>query len=435
MFGTLSHKLQDVFKRLRSRGKLTEGDVGAALREVRLALLEADVNFKVVKDFIARVQARAVGHEVLGSLTPGQQVIKLVYEELVDLLGGGLARLPVASNPPSVYVVAGLQGAGKTTTCAKLAYHLKKRGKRPLLAGTDVRRPAAMEQLTVMGGRAEVPVRTGAPGESPLDIACAALAACRQAGRDTLIVDTSGRLHVDDELMAELASLTQAVKPTATLLVVDAMTGQDAVNVAQAFMERAGLDGLILAKLDSDARGGAALSARAVTGKPVLFAGVGEGLPDLEEFHPDRMASRLLGMGDVLTLIERAQEAYTREQAEAMERKLKANAFTLSDFLEQLQQVRKLGPLDQLLGMLPAKAAPFKAMQGAKLDAGDVKRVEAIIRSMTAQERVKPEIIDGSRRRRIAAGSGTSVQEVNRLLKQFETMQVLMRQFAAPRRG
>ena len=432
VFESLSDRLQTVFQRLKSRGKLTEADVESALREVRLALLEADVNFKVVKDFLARVKERAVGHEVMKSLTPAQQVIKIVNEELAALMGGEHAKLDLGSRTPAVVLMAGLQGSGKTTFTAKLALRLKGQGKRPLMVAGDVYRPAAIKQLEVLGEQIGVPVFQMGVETPPPEIAKAALEHARSRGNDVVLMDTAGRLHVDDELMAEIEELKTVLSPSEILLVVDAMTGQDAVNVAESFHRRLGITGVVLTKLDGDARGGAALSIRAVTGAPIKFAGVGEKLTDLEPFHPDRIASRILGMGDVLSLIEKAEAALDAEKSKAMvERIVRGEGFTLEDFREQLRQVRNMGPLDQLLAMLPG-AGNIKALKNLQIDEKELTRIEAIINSMTKEERANPSIIDGSRRRRIAMGSGTRVQEVNRLLKQFEQTRAMMRHFAGP---
>lgn len=431
-FESLTSRLQEAFRRLRGKGKLTEKDVDEALREIRLALLEADVNYRVVKDFVGRVKEAALGQDVLSSLTPGQQVIKIVHEKLVELLGQSPARLEVANTPPSVYMLVGLQGAGKTTASAKLAYMLRRQGRKPLLASVDVYRPAAVEQLKILA--ASVPAdffpAEGPAGRQPLALARQAVGEARRVGADALLLDTAGRLQIDEEMMQELADLQAAVQPQEILLVVDAMTGQDAVNVAKAFQDRLGLTGVILSKLDGDTRGGAALSIRAVTGTPIKFASLGEKLDTLEAFHPDRMATRILGMGDVLTLIEKAQATMDAEKARALAGKMARAELTLDDFLEQLQQMRRLGPLDQILGMLPG-FGPAKQLKGLQVDEQELSHVEAIIRSMTVQERRNPAIIDGSRRRRIAAGSGTRVQDVNRLLKQFEQTRQMLKQFGA----
>lgn len=426
VFENLSNKLQEVFKKLKGKGKLSEEDVNLAMREVRMALLEADVNFQVVKDFIARVKEKAVGQEVLESLTPGQQVIKIVHEELIDLMGKTNAKLNEAGSGLTIIVLVGLQGAGKTTTSAKLANLLKKQGKKPLLVAADIYRPAAIKQLQVLGEAIDVPVFT--MGEkSPVDIVKAALNFAKTNLRNYLIIDTAGRLHINEELMAELREIKEAVNPHEILLVVDAMTGQDAVNVAKTFNEDLGLTGVILTKLDGDTKGGAALSVKAVTGCPIKFAGMGEKIENLEPFHPERMASRILGMGDVLTLIEKAQAALDAEKAQKMQEKLKSKDFDLEDFLDSMQQIKKMGPLEQILGMIPGMGK-VKDLAGM-VDEKELKHVEAIIYSMTTEERRKPEIIDGSRKKRIARGSGTSIQDVNRLLKQFEQMKKMMKQF------
>lgn len=430
MFESLSERLQSVFQKLKGRGKLSESDVESALREVRLALLEADVNFKVVKEFLAKVKERAVGQEVLRSLSPAQQVIKIVYEELAALMGGSQAKLDLGSKAPATILMAGLQGSGKTTFTAKLALRLKGQGKRPLMVAGDIYRPAAIRQLEVLGQQIGVPVFQMGTAP-PAQIAKAGLEHARRHGNDVLLMDTAGRLHVDEELMAEIEELKAVLDPSEILLVVDAMTGQDAVNVAESFHRRLGLTGVVLTKLDGDARGGAALSIKAVTGAPVKFVGVGEKLTDLEAFHPDRVASRILGMGDVLSLIEKAEAALDAEKSKAMVERIAKDAFTLEDFREQLRQVRSMGPLDQLLGMLPGMGN-VKALKDLQIDEAQLNRIEAIINSMTKEERANPSIIDGSRRRRIALGSGTRVQDVNRLLKQFEQTKAMMRHFVGP---
>ncbi len=427
-FEGLAEKLQQTFKRLRGRGKLSESDVGEALREVRMALLEADVNFKVVKDFVAKVKERAVGHEVLESLTPAQQVIKIVNDELTALMGGTQSRIAISPKPPTVVMLVGLQGAGKTTTAGKLALYLRKQNKRPLLVAADVYRPAAITQLQVLGKQLDIPVFAPGDKEKPVAIAKKAVEHALAYANDIVIIDTAGRLHINAELMDELKAVKQTVKPHEILLVVDAMTGQDAVTVAESFNNDLGLDGVILTKLDGDARGGAALSVKAVTGCPIKFAGLGEKLDALEPFHPDRMASRILGMGDVLSLIEKAQSSIDIEKAQELEKKLRKEDFTLDDFLDQLQQVRKLGSLDQILGMIPGMGGLSKKLQGAELDEKQLVKTEAIIRSMTKKERRHPDIINGSRRKRIAAGSGTLVQDINRLLKQFADARKMMKQ-------
>jgi signal recognition particle subunit SRP54 len=427
VFENLSAKLQDVFKNLRNRGRLTEKDVDLALKEVRMALLEADVNFKVTKDFVASVKARAIGSAVLESLTPAQQVIKIVFEELTALMGGQSAKIAFANKPPTLVMLVGLQGSGKTTTCAKLASLLRKQGKRPMMAAADVYRPAAIKQLQVLGSQLNIEVFTLGDKADPADIAAGAVERARSFGYDTVLLDTAGRLHIDEEMMVELERIRARVSPHEVLLVVDAMTGQDAVNVATTFNERMGIDGVVLTKLDGDARGGAALSVRAVTGKPIKFVATGEKLDALEPFHPDRMSSRILGMGDVLTIIERAQEVFDEEQARQVQEKIRKQELTLDDFLKQMQDVRKMGPLDQILGMIPGLGRS-KALKDLKVDEKDIGKVEAIIRSMTPGERRNPSIIDGSRKRRIAVGSGTKVQDVNALLKQFEQTRKMLKQ-------
>ncbi len=425
MFESLTERLDQALKKLTGRGKLSEADVDAGLREVRLALLEADVNYKVVKDFIASIRSRAVGAEVMDSLNPGQQIVKIVDEELTRLLG---ERVPMtyAASPPTVIVLAGLQGSGKTTTAGKLALFVRREGHRPLLVSTDVRRPAAMEQLEVLAKSINAP--SFAPrGKDPVAIARGAVAEARRVNADVILIDTAGRLQVDADLLDELKRITEAVPSHDRLLVLDAMTGQQAVNVTSAFQQTVALTGAILTKLDGDARGGAALSLRAVTQCPIEFIGVGEKLTDLEIFYPDRMASRILGMGDVLTLIEKAQEQVDETKVKAMEKKLRAGQLTLTDFMEQLKQVKKMGPLDSIIGMLPG-AGKIKNLAGAMPTDDQLNEMEAIILSMTPAERERPETIDGSRRRRIARGSGTDLAAVNRLLKGFQQMQQLMRQ-------
>ena len=427
-FEGLTEKLNATFKRLRGKGRLTENDVREAMREVRLALLEADVSYKVVKEFVSSVTERAVGSDVLDSLTPAQQVVKIVNEELTKLMGGGTARVSMANSGPTVVMMAGLQGAGKTTTTAKLAGLLRKQnGKRPLLAACDVYRPAAIEQLKVVGGQLDLPVFEEGQGD-PVQIAQDALRHARDHGNDMVFLDTAGRLHVDEELMDELKRMKAAVHPNEILLVVDAMTGQDAVNAAAAFDEALGIDGVVLTKLDGDARGGAALSIRASTGKPIKFVGTGEKLDMIEPFHPDRMASRILGMGDMLSFIEKAQQNYDEKQAAKLEEKLRKNRFTLQDYYEQLQQLRGMGDLSQIAGMLPGGLG--KQLSGATIDEKQMAHTEAIILSMTPLERENPQILNASRKRRIAAGCGLQVVDVNRLLKQFEMMQQLTKQFA-----
>jgi signal recognition particle subunit SRP54 len=422
MFDTLSERFEGIFRRLRSRGRLSATDVDEVAREIRLALLEADVNVRVVKAFVTRVKERATGAEVAESLSPAQQVIKIVHEELTTTLGGEGGHLATPASPPAVVVLAGLQGSGKTTVAAKLARHLDGQGRRPLLVAADLQRPAAIEQLRVLGERIGVPVSSS--GSEPVEVAAAGVREAERLGRAVVIVDTAGRLQIDDELMGELARVTAAVRPDDTLLTLDAMTGQEAVAVASEFATRVPLTGVVLTKLDGDARGGAALSVKEVTGLPILFAGVGERLEAFEAFHPDRMASRILGMGDVLTLIEKAEAAFDAEQAKDAEQRLLEGRFTLEDFLEQMRQMRKMGPLQSIVGMLPGVP---KELRDAEIDEGELARVEAIICSMTVAERQNPAIINGSRRHRIAEGSGTSTQAVNGLLKQFKQVQQLMR--------
>ena len=430
MFDQLSDRLQATLSDVRSRGKLSEGDVDAAMREIRLALLEADVNFKVVKAFTKELKERCLGSEVMESLDPGQQVVKIVNEELTELMGGSGRELAISSAGPTVILMAGLQGSGKTTACAKLAQYLGKGGKDVALAACDVYRPAAVDQLVTVGARAGADVYEQGTDADPVEIAAWALDRAREDRRDVLIVDTAGRLHIDEELMTELAKIRKRTKPHDVLLVVDAMTGQDAVAVAESFAEAAEFDGVVMTKLDGDARGGAALSVKAVTGKPILFASTGEKLEAFEAFHPDRMASRILGMGDVLSLIEKAEEQVDERQAEDLQKKLESDRFTLEDFLQQMRQVRKMGPLSGLVGMLPGMGA-MKQLKGAEVDEGELDRVEAIILSMTPEERVNPSVINGSRRKRIASGSGVRVQHVKQLLKQFEQMRKLMRQMVS----
>jgi signal recognition particle subunit SRP54 len=432
MFDALSTRLDDIFTRLRARGRLNEKQVDEVLREIRLALLEADVALKVVKAFVADVRERAAGAEIHKSLTPAQQVIKLVHAALIDVLGSEAVGLQVAPRPPRGILVAGLQGSGKTTAAAKLARMLKAEGRRPLLAACDLRRPAAIRQLQILGEQIGVPVYAETDGRAAPEVAARAVAEATGEGFSDVIVDTAGRMHVDAELMAELADVAKAVDPTETLLVCDAMTGQDAVNVAEAFLQEVDVSGIILTKLDGDARGGAALSMTYVTGRPIKFAGVGEKLADLETFHPDRMASRILGMGDVLSLIEKAEQVFDEEEARRMEAKLRRADFTLEDFLTQLQSLKKMGPLSQIVGMLPGMSK--LPLGEADMDA-QLPRVEAMIRSMTFEERNNPAIINGSRRRRIAAGSGTSVQDVNKLTKQFEEVRKLVRTMSGGKGG
>ena len=433
MFGNLSDKLADAFKKFRSKGKLTEADVRAGMREVKLALLEADVNFKVVKDFIKTVTERAVGTDVLESLMPAQQIIKIVNEELTALMGSTQSKLTIASAPPTIVMMVGLQGSGKTTHSGKLAGMYKKQGKHPLLVACDVYRPAAIEQLKVVGRNLDIPVFEMGDKVSPVVIAREAVAHAKKHGNDMVFLDTAGRLHVDEVLMAELKQIKETVGPTEILLVVDSMTGQDAVNVAESFNELLDITGVILTKLDGDTRGGAALSVRYVTGKPIKFVGVGEKLDAIEPFHPDRMASRILGMGDMLSLIEKAEQAFDEKKAIELERKMRENTFTLTDYLDQFRQIKNMGSMESLLGMMPGIKPG--ALKDAKIDEGAMARFEAIILSMTPTEREKPEIISASRKKRIAAGSGTSVEEVNKLLKQFDQTRKLMKQFAGGRFG
>ena len=430
-FEGLSEKLNATFKRLRGKGRLTENDVREGMREVRLALLEADVSYKVVKEFVATVTERAVGSDVLDSLTPAQQVIKIVNEELTNLMGGANAKLSLASSGPTVVMMVGLQGAGKTTTTAKLAGLMcRQLGRRPLLAACDVYRPAAIEQLKVVGSQLDLPVFEQGQGD-PVEIAQAALRHARDHGNDLVFLDTAGRLHVDEALMDELKRMKSAVHPHEILLVVDAMTGQDAVNAASSFDEALGIDGVVLTKLDGDARGGAALSIRAVTGKPIKFVGTGEKLEMIEPFHPDRMASRILGMGDMLSFIEKAEAAFDQKQAAKLEEKLRKNRFTLQDYYDQLQQIRGMGDLSQLAGMMPGQLG--RQLQGASIDEKQMAHTEAIILSMTPLERENPQILNASRKRRIAAGCGLEVVDVNRLLKQFDAMQQIVKQFSKGR--
>ncbi|SHI04812.1 signal recognition particle protein [Sporanaerobacter acetigenes] len=427
VFESLSEKLQNALGKLKGKGKLTEKDVDIAMREVKLALLEADVNFKVVKKFINDVKERAVGSEVMESLTPGQQVIKIVNEELTKLMGESESKLEFSSNPPTVILMCGLQGAGKTTTAGKLALLLKKQNKRPLLVACDVYRPAAIKQLEVVGERVSVPVFTMGDKNDPVDIAKAGVEHGKKNGNDIVIIDTAGRLHIDENLMEELQNIKEAVNPREILLVVDSMTGQDAVTVAETFNEKLDITGVVLTKLDGDARGGAALSIRAVTEKPIKFAGMGEKMEQLEPFHPDRMASRILGMGDVLSLIEKAQESFDAKKAQELEKRIRNQQFTFDDFLDQLEQMKNLGPLDEVIGMIPG--VNTKKLKDLNVDEKELDRIQAIIQSMTPKEREDPSIIDSSRRKRIANGSGTSVQEVNKLLKQFKETKKMMKKF------
>lgn len=429
-FEGLADRLQKVFSKLRGKGKLTEDDVNEALREVRLALLEADVNFKVVKEFIAKVKERAIGQEVLASFTPAMVVVDIVNKELTDLMGGSQSKLARSNRPPTVIMMVGLQGAGKTTTTGKLAKMLLQQNHRPLLAAGDIYRPAAIKQLQVLGEQLKVPVFSMGDKVSPVEIAKNALQHAKDHGNDYLIVDTAGRLHIDEALMDELKQIADNVKPDEILLVVDAMTGQEAVNVAESFHKQLELTGVVLTKLDSDTRGGAAISVKAVTGCPIKFAAMGEKMDALEPFHPDRMASRILGMGDMLTLIEKAQAGIDADKAKEMERKMRTAEFTFDDFLDQMEQVKKLGPLDQILDMLPG-AGKMKGMKDIKVDDKQMARVAAIVKSMTKEERQNPDLLSPSRRKRLAAGSGNSVQDVNRFIKQFDDMRKMMKQFSS----
>ena len=437
IFESLPDRLQATFKKLRGHGKLTEEDVNEAMREVRMALLEADVNFKVVKNFIKTVKERAVGQNILETLTPAQVVIKIVDEELTNLMGGTQSRINMSPKPPTIIMMVGLQGAGKTTSAGKLGLALKKQGKRPLLVAADIYRPAAIKQLQVVGEQLGLPVFTMEPGTDAVTIAKSSIPYSQSHANDVIIIDTAGRLQIDEKLMQELRDIKSSVKPHEILLVVDAMTGQESVNVAQSFHEDLGLDGVVMTKLDGDARGGAALSIKAVTGVPIKFVGMGEKLEALEPFHPDRMASRILGMGDVLSLVEKAQENFDLEEAKKMEKKLRKDEFTLDDFLSQMQQVKKLGSLESILGMIPGMGGLKKQLEGQDidLDGKEVRQIEAIIKSMTPKERADISIINGSRRKRIAMGSGTRVQDVNKLLKQFGEMRKMMKKMKKMQKG
>lgn len=428
MFEGLTEKLNNAFRKFRNKGKLTESDVKAGMREIKLALLEADVNFKVVKEFVNTVSERAVGSEVLESLMPGQQVVKIVNEELINIMGGSQSKLTIASKPPTIIMMVGLQGAGKTTHAGKLAGMYKKQGKNPLLVACDIYRPAAIKQLEVVGGQLGVPVFQMGDKVSPVKIAEEGVKYAEAHGNDMVFIDTAGRLHIDEELMAELQAIKAKVKPTEILLTVDAMIGQDAVNVAKTFNDLLDITGVILTKLDGDTRGGAALSVKYITQKPIKFIGTGEKLDSIEPFYPDRMASRILGMGDVLSLIEKAEQAFDAKQAAELEQKLRQSTFTLDDYLEQFKQLKKMGSVDQLVAMMPGIKPG--SLKDAKIDEKMLARTEAIILSMTPRERAKPDIINGSRKRRIANGSGTSVEEVNKLLRQFDQIKVLMKQFS-----
>lgn len=434
-FEGLADRLQNTMAKIRGKGKVSEADVKEMMREVRLALLEADVNFKVVKDFIKRVSERAVGQEVMKSLTPGQQVIKVVKDELTELMGGEQSKIAVSNRPPTVIMMVGLQGAGKTTTTGKLANLLrKKHNRKPLLVAADIYRPAAIKQLETLGKQLDMPVFSLGDQVSPVEIATKALEHAKQEHHDYVIIDTAGRLHIDENLMEELENVKEIAKPDEIFLVVDAMTGQDAVNVAKSFNDQLGLTGVVLTKLDGDTRGGAALSIRSVTNTPIKFVGLGEKLDALEAFHPERMASRILGMGDVLTLIEKAQTNVDAEKAKELEQKMRTASFTFDDFLEQLGQVRNMGPLEDLIGMLPG-ANKVKGLKNLQVDEKQISHVEAIIKSMTKAEKINPEIMNASRKKRIAKGSGTTVQEVNRLLKQFEDMKKMMKQMTNMSKG
>lgn len=427
MFGSLADKMNEAFKKFKNKGKLTAADVKAGMREIKLALLEADVNFKVVKEFVSAVTEKAVGEQVLESLVPAQQIVKIVHEELIAIMGEKNEKLLVNPKPPTVIMMVGLQGSGKTTHTGKLAKMLKKQGKRPLLVACDVYRPAAIKQLQVVGESVGVPVFSIENEKDPVKIASESLKAAQRGANDVVLIDTAGRLHIDEVLMGELESIKTKVEPTEILLVIDSMTGQDAVNVAQSFNELLSISGVILTKLDGDTRGGAALSVRHITGKPIKFIGVGEKLDDLEPFYPDRMASRILGMGDVLSLIEKAQEAFDEKKAVELEKKLRESSFSLQDYLEQFKQIKNMGSLEQIMGMIPGMKPG--ALKDAKIDEKQIGRTEAIILSMTMAERDDPSIINSSRKKRIAAGSGTSVEEVNRLLKQYEQTKQMMKQF------
>jgi len=431
MFEAISDQLDAVFRKLRLKGRLTEANISEAMREIRRALLEADVNFRIVKDFVEKVKSEALGQEVLHSISPGQQIVKIVHDRLVELMGPVDHSIPYASKGPTIIVMAGLQGSGKTTTCGKLALYVRKKGHHPMLVAADVKRPAAREQLQVLGANIDVPVYTEAASSAPV-VCSNAVNYGLQIGADVLILDTAGRLHIDPEMMEELKEIVERVKPHQVYLVCDAMTGQDAVNSASRFNEELPLDAVILTKLDGDARGGAALSVKAVTGKPIKFVGVGEKLDEFEEFHPERMAGRILGMGDVVSLVEKAQATFEKEQAQKLQEKLLKKTFTLADFLEQLQRVKKMGPIGELLSMVPGFG---KQLQGFDLDEKELLHIEAIIQSMTPRERQRPEIIDASRRQRIARGSGTTMADVGALLKQFKQMKSLMKRMMQPAGG
>jgi len=426
MFESLSEKLEGIFKKLKGRGLLKEEDVVAAMKEIRMALLEADVNFKVVKDFTEKVKERAVGREVIDSITPGQQVVKIIHDELCSLMGGGFRKITLAPNPPTILMLVGLHGSGKTTTSAKLANNFKKDGRRPMLVALDTGRPAAIDQLISLGSQIDVPVYATKPGDSPVRIFPDALQKANLEGRDVLILDTAGRLHIDEQLMKELEDLKKVAKPKEILLVADAMTGQDAVNIAKSFNDRLEIDGVILTKMDGDARGGAALSIAAVTGKPIKLIGMGEKIDFLETFHPERMASRILGMGDVVSLVEKAQEAVDMEEALKLEDRIKKDGFTFEDLKNQIRQIKKMGPLENILGMIPGLG---KQIKGITIDDSAFAKVEAIINSMTKHERKNYVILNGSRKKRIADGSGTTVADVNKLLKQYMEMKKMLKRF------
>lgn len=432
MFQSLADKLENAFKKFKGKGKLTESDVKEGMREIKLALLEADVNFKVVKEFMATVSERCVGAEVLESLTPTQHIVKIVNEELTRLMGGSVSKLQISSKPPTVVLMAGLQGAGKTTNCGKLAGLYKQKGKRPLLVACDIYRPAAIRQLQVVGEQLGIPVFTMPQGTPPVEIARKALEHAERYAHDMVFIDTAGRLHIDESMMQEIKDIKDAIHPTEILLVVDAMLGQDAVNVAKSFNDLLDITGVIMSKMDGDTRGGAALSVKYVTGKPIKFIGTGEKLDAIEPFYPDRMASRILGMGDVLSLIERAEAAYDDKQAEALEKKLREQTFDLEDYLEQFRQIKKMGSLENILGMLPGLGSKMKDVH---VDERQIERMKAIILSMTPAERHKPEILNAGRRKRIAAGAGVQVQDVNRLIKQFEDTRRLMKELTGSKNG
>ena len=430
MFGGLTEKLSNAFKKFKNKGKLTEADVKEGMREVKLALLEADVNFKVVKDFVKSVTERAVGEQVLESLVPAQQIIKIVNEELIKLMGGESPKINISPKPPTIIMMVGLQGAGKTTHAGKIANMYKQKGKNPLLVACDVYRPAAIDQLHIVGESVNVPVFSMGTKISPVEIAKAGVQHAKKNGHDMVLIDTAGRLHIDEALMEELVKIKESTEPAEILLTVDAMTGQDAVNVAKTFNDLLDITGVVMTKMDGDTRGGAALSVKYITGKPIKFIGTGEKMDAIELFHPDRIASRILGRGDILSLIEKAEAAYDEKNALEMEKKFREQTFSLEDFLEQLYQLKKMGNLDQILGMMPGVKAG--SLKDAQVDEAQMKRIEAIILSMTREERLRPETINGSRRKRIAKGSGTSVEEVNKLLRQFDQMKKLMKQFSKP---